>query len=324
MFNVLFASDDNFVPYLGVSIYSLLKNNHEDFDKINIYILDKGITDESKQKLYKINNDYFNSELIFINDKGINKILGSKVHANRALSSFSRLFAASFLDDSIDKILYLDSDALILGSFKDLWDVDIEDYALAGVKDVGPDYVKTAVGLSKDATYINAGVLLINLKKWREDNIEDAFIDFLKDYDMEVYNNDQGILNGTLSDEILLVDPKFNLMSPFLEKSYKDVIKWNGLKNYYTENIINDALKSPVFLHFVHFINGRPWFNNTNHPCKNLYKKYANETPFFDEVYVDDYRGFRYKFFFNLMKIFSYSFVCWLYKPYRKYLIKFF
>ena len=58
---------------------------------------------------------------------------------------------------------------------------NIDDYSVAGVKDVGPDYVKTAIGLDKNAEYINAGVLLINLEKWRRINIEDKFIKLLEE-----------------------------------------------------------------------------------------------------------------------------------------------
>lgn len=324
MFNVLFASDNNFAPYLGVAINSLLENNSKEFDEIKIYILDKNILESNKKKLNEINDKFTNSELIFIEDKGIDNILNKKVTGTRALSSFSRLFALYFLDESIKKILYLDSDALIVGSFKELWEIDIGDYSVAGVKDVGPDYVKTAIGLDKNAEYINAGVLLINLEKWRKINIEDKFINLLEEHNMEIYNNDQSIINLALQNDILLINPKFNLMSPFLEKSYKDVIKWNNLRNYYTEDILNNALKSPVFLHFVHFINGRPWFIGTKHPCKHLYEKYANKTPFKDEIYVEDYRSLRYKFFFSLMNYLPYSLVCLLYKPYRDFFIKYF
>lgn len=321
---VLFASDNNFAPYLGVAIYSFLKNNSNEFGEIFIHILDKNISDENKELLYQISDQFENNELIFIKDEGISKLLGKRVQANRALSSFSRLFAASFLDKSIERVLYLDADSLILGSFKELWGTDIEDYYLAGVLDVGPDYVKTAVGLSKDVEYINAGVLLINLKKWREEDVESRFIEFLEENDMEVYNNDQGIINATLSEKILIVNPRFNLMSPFLEKDYEDVIKWNGLKNYYNKRIIENALKNPVFLHFVHFINGRPWFKDTKHPCKDFYLKYAYETPYKNDVVVDDYRGFKYKFFFSLMDFLPYWVVCWIYRPYRDFFIKYF
>ena len=322
--NVLFASDDNFSPYLGVAIYSFLKNNSEDFIKINIYVLEKKISQKNKNIITSINDKFQNSNLFFIEDEGISKILGKKVHGNRALSTFSRLFATSFLDKSIKKVLYLDADALILNSFKDLWVKDISDYYCAGVLDVGPDYVKAAVGLDKDVNYINAGVLLINLEKWREENVETKFINFLEDYNMEVYNNDQGIINGTLYEKILIVHPKFNLMSPFLEKDYDDVIRWNGLENYYNKEIIREALDNPVFLHFVHFINGRPWFKNSKHPSRELYLEYASQTPYKNDVLVEDYRKFKYKIFFSLTEFLPYRLVCWIYRPYRSFFIKYF
>ena len=322
--NVLFASNDKFAPYLGVAIYSFLKNNHQDFGKINIFILDKKISNENKIILEEIARPFIETDLIFIEDDGISEMLGKKVQANRALSAFSRLFAASFLDESIEKVLYLDADSLILSSFKELWETDMEDYYLAAVLDVGPDYVKTAVGLPKDAKFINSGVLLINLKKWREEDIESKFIDFLEKNNMQVYNNDQGIINATLNDSILIVDPKFNLMSPFLEKDYDDVIKWNGLKNYYDKETIENAIKNPVFLHFVHFINGRPWFKDTKHPCKDLYLKYASETQYKNDVVVEDYRGLKYKLFFSLTNFLPYKLVCLIYRPYRDFFIKYF
>ena len=322
--DILLASDNNFSPYLGVAIYSFLKNNSSDFDRIRIHVLDKQISEENKKILNKISNDFECGELIFIKDKGISEFIGKKVYGNRASSSFSRLFSASFLDESIKKVLYIDADSLILNSFKELWQMDISNYYCGGVLDVGPDYVKTAVGLDKDCKYINAGVLLINLKKWREEDIESKFIDFLERHDMVVYNNDQGIINAVLNGKILIIHPKFNLMSPFLEKEYDEVIRWNGLRNYYSKEIIEEAVNNPVFLHFVHFINGRPWFKNTKHPCKNLYMRYASETPYKNNVLIDDYRGFRYKFFFTLTKFLPFKVVSEIYKIYRNFFIKYF
>ena len=322
--NVLYASDNNFSPYLGVSLFSLLKHNTVDFKEINVYVLAKNISNDNKNKLNEIYNQFDNSKLIFIEDKEISEIVGKKVYATRASSSFSRLFAASFLDESINKVLYLDADSLISGSFKELWEKDISDYYVAGVLDIGPDYVKTSVGLDNDVKYINAGVLLINLDKWREEDIESKFIKFLEDYEMNVYNNDQGIINGVLSDKILIVDPKFNLMSPFLEIDYDDVIRWNGLKNHYNKETIENALKNPVFLHFSAFMKGRPWFKGFNHPCSELYLGYANQTPFKDMMGMDDNRSFRYKFFFAFVNYVPFSVLCMIYKPYRDYFIKYF
>ncbi len=324
MFNVLFASDDNFASYLGVAIYSLLKHNNKDFEQINIFILEKNISLENKNKIEDISKNFKNSQIFFITDKGIENIIGNEVTANRALSSFSRLFAPSVLPEKINKVLYLDCDSLITGSFKELWTMDIENYACAGVLDGGPEYNKTSVGLTVESTYINAGVLLINLNKWRKDNIEKKFIDFLKNNDYNVYNNDQGIINGVLSNEILLVHPRYNLLSPFLEVSYEEVLMWNDIPEYYTKEILDDAIKNPVFIHFVQFLYGRPWYIETNHPSKKLYENYANETPFKDNIFIHDNRALKYRIFFSLINFLPYKALYWIYKPYKDYLIKYF
>ena len=68
MLNVVLASDNNYVPFLGVAITSLIKNNQNDFDEINIYILDDGITFNNKKRLEKLINNS-NYRLSFIKTK---------------------------------------------------------------------------------------------------------------------------------------------------------------------------------------------------------------------------------------------------------------
>ena len=65
MLNVVFASDNNYAPFLGVAITSLIKNNQEDFDKINIFILDDEISEDNKKRLEKLTNNLHHS-LTFI------------------------------------------------------------------------------------------------------------------------------------------------------------------------------------------------------------------------------------------------------------------
>ena len=74
---------------------------------------------------------------------------------------------------NLDKIIYLDCDSIIADSLEDLDNIDISDYYIAGVQDTVTNFFKTSIGLNKDDRYINAGMLVINLKKWREDKIEE-------------------------------------------------------------------------------------------------------------------------------------------------------
>lgn len=303
MFNVLFAANDKFSPYLGVSIYSLLKNNCEDFDEINIYVLDDDINMEHKNKLRDIVSS-FNQKLIFITVVDIESMIGNKLHLMEkegvsSSTAYARLFASTLLPD-IDKILYLDSDSLIVNSFKELWELNITNYYVAGVEDMlGVDYIKNQINLNESNIYINSGFLLMNLKKWREDNIEEQFIKFLKNHLDKFIFHDQGVVNGVCKDKILCLDPKYNLQGQFHGIDYNKAIKWAGFPNHYDEKTIINAQKNPIFIHFTGKIN-RPWSNKKQHFYK-LYYKYVNETPFKNEISYNSI-PFRYIAVYSLYK----------------------
>lgn len=290
--NVLFASNEAFASYLGVAMYSLLENNHDDFDKIHIFIFDDGINSKSKHKLRSI-SDSFNGILTFIPTNNIQDIVGNKIHSMEkeginSLTTYARLFTSSALPKCIDKILYLDADSLILGSFKELWNLDIGENYMGGVEDLfNIDYIKNEIGLEKYNRYINAGFLLINLKKWREIDIESKFIEFLFNHSDKFIFHDQGIINGVCKDNITYLHPKYNLISIFHGISYKKAIKMVGIPQYYDETIVKEAQNNPVFIHFSGGILNRPWSNKKQPYCE-LYYKYVEKTPFKNEVKLID------------------------------------
>ena len=322
--NILLASDDNYAPLLGVTIYSLLKNNENDFNKINIFVLDDGISNRNKDKLYEFSKNFkCDVVLSFIEYDNIGKVLNMDIKATRPLSTFARLFATSLLDDSIDKILYMDCDALVVGSLKELWKTDISGYDCGAVLDVAQTYINGFLNLPKDETYFNSGLLLINLKKWRDNNLEKKFLDFIIKNDGEVFHNDQGVINFICKGNILKLPFKYNILSPFFEVSCDDVFKFYNVDDYYSKDLIEDALKNPVFIHLTQFLNGRPWFTNViGHPLRKLFDSYVNQTPFKDDVYIEVNKGFKSKFLSFTYKYFPFSWVCFLFKTYMFILIK--
>lgn len=179
------------------------------------------------------------------------------------------------MPNNIEKVIYFDCDSLIVDSIDDLWNININNYLCASVLDTTVTYFKNVIGLSDDNIYINAGMLLINIKRWREENLEDKFIDFLNDYYGKNIHHDQGIINGVLKNQILVIVPRFNLLGPFHGKDYAFVLKWFGVSyNYYSRDIIENAQNHPVFLHFSGGSIERPWFND-KHFYRELFDEYA-------------------------------------------------
>ena len=256
MINIVYASDDNYVPFLAVAITSVCENNNV---PITIYVLDNNISDKNKQFLKTYEERYEKIVIVFIECSNLEEKLDlSQTQTEGLLSmnitTYSRLFISSLLPDAMEKVLYLDCDALVLDSLEELWSIDVSDYMCAGVDDPAPIPLKESIGLCAEDTYVNAGVLLINLKRWRETNIDFQFLEFLKEYYGKSINHDQGIINGVLKNQILKINPKFNLMAYFYGfKDVKTVLKWNGCTHYYDEELVHEAERKPVIKHC------KPW-----------------------------------------------------------------
>lgn len=260
MLNISYASDDNYAPYLGISLVSLLKNNLNDFNEINIFILNSNISEKNIKKLKTIEKNYPFAKLIFIDVENIEDKLDVelqkfKVKDNVSLANYSRLFLSSLIPKNINKIIYLDCDTLILNSLKPLWQINIDNYLGAGVLALNGLYShKKEIGLKKDDPYINSGMILINLEKWRTDNLEEKFIEtILKFSENKVeYGQDQGIINAVMKDEMLVVNPKYNLEGSLHNTSWNITTKLHSeiQYNYYTKQTLDNAINNPTVMHF--------------------------------------------------------------------------
>lgn len=290
MINIVLAANDNYAPLLGTCLNSFLINNKKDFKKFNIFILDDKISKSNQNKINEIAKNY-NTNIKFIPTKNLEEIDVeiSSMERNfnlKSYTAYARLFISNLIPETIDKVLYLDCDSIIVDSFREFWDLNIDNYYCAGVLDETNAAVKKQLKFKKDENYINTGVLLINLKKWREDNVEEKFIRFMIDNEHRYYQHDQGIINNVFKGKILIGKPKYNLQVFFQTLEYdlaRKIICIRG--DYYSREIMEESQKNPVFLHFCGGEHNRPWFNK-NHPYRDLFEKYT--TIYHDELINDD------------------------------------
>ena len=281
MLNVVFAADNNYASFLSISLLSLLKHNENDFENINVYILDDVINNKNKQKIISLTENP-SCSITFIETKKIDEmdfsVLGLTRNLNKSsLTTYARLFMSSLLPKHVDKVIYLDCDSLVVDSYNELWKEDISNYYCAGVLDGINTSVKRFLGFKDDETYINAGFLLVNLKKWREDKVEEKFIKFMDENQNRFYQHDQGVLNNIFKNQILIVEPKYNLQIYFQTLDYDLARKFTCMETeYYTKAIVDNSRNHPVFLHFCGPNYDRPWFNK-DHPYAAIFREYAFE-----------------------------------------------
>ena len=163
--NIVYYSSDFFSEMCGVAIQSLCENNTQE-NEIVVYIVEDKISEKNKKRLKEI-TDKFNRTLVFIKMPSQEEVYpGVKINLGR---TYARMALGEILPEHVDRVLSLDSDTLVMDSLHDLYNVSFtEDEYVAGVYDcVGKAIQKSVLNVPDDLCYCNAGMFLIDLKKWR-------------------------------------------------------------------------------------------------------------------------------------------------------------
>ena len=173
----------------------------------------------------------------------------------------------SDLFPNYDKIIYLDCDTLCNSDISVLYNIDISDKLVAAVKDLwGIKQACKRTGLC-DNSYFNAGVLLINSKKWRKENVFKKIMDYANK-NKECAYADQDVLNCVISEDKKLLPMKFNFMEGW----------WNNYKNEYEGDEVQDYEYAKINPSIIHFTAYKPNEPNSHHSMKELWWKYAKKT----------------------------------------------
>ncbi|WP_413852577.1 glycosyltransferase family 8 protein [Candidatus Ruminimicrobium bovinum] len=286
--NICLSSDNNYAQHLTVTIASILKNANTD-DELFFFIFDGGITSDNKEKILKLKEiKHFEIKFILIDSSKLAYLPNHSFHIS--IATYFRFKIASLLPINIDKIIYLDCDIIVLKSLSNLFNEDIKDYYIAGVEDIGYYFDRRFLKRETDSFYINAGVLLINIAKWREDYIEEKLLSATEN-NLLLIHNDQDIINFKLKDKIKALDLKWNVQDSFA----RILGKLHPLKKQ-----IKQAVLNPAIVHYTGAI--KPW-QSIYIPFGELYIDYLKLTPFYRSHNMKSkFKMFFEYYYFNLIK----------------------
>jgi lipopolysaccharide biosynthesis glycosyltransferase len=294
--NILLCSDNTYAPHLAATIASVLSNN----SNVNFYIFttDFSLTNKELLKNFVLKKG---ARISFVYvDESLLKGLPMSVEASKHISieTYLRLFAELLLPKSVDKLIYLDSDIIVRDSLLELWNYNIDEYALAAVYQYNEwsynNGTFSRLNYDQSYGYFNAGVLLINLVFWRKRNVTTRLFSFINGNYNSIISHDQDTLNAVLHKETAPLKCKWNVLPFFLgDQVYS--YTFPNFVDYYNE--IEDIKGDPSILHFV--FKPKPWQFGCNHIWKEEYFKYLDLTP---------WRGERPEFIFR-------SFVNYIFIP---------
>ena len=263
--NIVFASDKGYVEHLAVAMYSLFESNQE--LPIDVYVINADIDQDTWRKLEMIAERFGNNMIdVKIFDHDLDGLV-TPHHLTR--ETYYRLFIPEKVH--VSKVLYLDADIAVNGSISGLYDINVDDYYLAAANT--PGFVgHKDLEMSKGSRYFNAGVMLINVARWREERLKERVIDVVRRKPWAIQFADQCGLNSVVDGGWKEIHPKFNFQSFFFKEGIDDY------SAFFPNGELIAAIRSPVILHYSG--TSKPWHFGYKHPYRSLYWKYLRKTPF--------------------------------------------
>ncbi len=290
--NIFYAFNEAYAVLAGISIYSLLVNNL-DVDDIIIHVVDSGISEKNKKRIESIVKKY-HRKVMFYNMPDFNAVFGGDIDAKRwNINVYSKLFARSILPQNVKKIISIDCDTVILKSLKELWEINLDGYIVAGVQEAFSTKYRANLNKRKNDYYFNSGVLVFNLEEIERSCMENSFKQYMKKYGSAIAYLDQDVVNAVPEqDKMLLLDLKYNVKSSDVCCSYKEMMKARKVTNYYSESEFEDAVNDPNIIHFTTFFMNdlRPWYEGSKHPKLNVFLEYKELSPWKNEPLWEDQR----------------------------------
>lgn len=273
---IFFTIDDGYAPFLAVALNSAIKNANP-ARQYKAIVLHQGLNETNIQKLKSLETENFKIELtpMKANFEALDDRMSNRLRCDYfTLTIYFRLFIPAMFPQ-YDKGIYIDSDVVLTDDIAALYDTDIGDNFIGAcndlsIADIPPlvAYTENAIGVKKQE-YVNSGVLLMNLKKMRECDLEGHFLELLNTYHFDSIAPDQDYLNAMCNGKIYYLDESWDAMP----------------------NDAKPPLKSTNLIHYNLF--SKPWcYDGIQY--EDEFWKYAADSGYIDEIkaykaaYTDD------------------------------------
>lgn len=254
--NIAFCINEKYVEQLIVVLWSIMKNLTTGRN-VNVWIVSSDMSDASKNYLRKLRLGFKNLHLSFLDIDAKELTQLPRTIDYISTETYYRYLLPNLLPN-IDKILYMDADIVVNGDISPLYDTDLANCYIAGAADsyIAAINHKPQIGLDNSELYVNAGVLLMNLKQMRTDNIPQKLIDTTKNMASKVKYQDQDIINIVCRGKIL---------------------EFDSIYNYTSHNILKEKskYKHAVVIHYTG--KNKPWLSDSNNPMRHLWRRYAKK-----------------------------------------------
>lgn len=267
-YEIVIVCNDPYAQHAATMLCSLFETNK---DKLfHVTLLTDGLSDDNANKLNGFCNAHGSTLRIVKPEQDYCSIDLTKLPVGQwNTMMYYKLFIPQVLPLTADRCLFLDVDMVINDDISQLYHQDIGSYAIFAAEDT-PDCIahKQRLGLEKDDTYINSGVMLCNLIRWREMEKQRPIFDYVATI-KHIITNEQDVIAMYFQGMIRLLPIRWNMTTFYFSR--RPII----FSKYLPQ--LRDARRNPGIIHFASPI--KPWFRDSQHPYRHLYRRYLKLTP---------------------------------------------
>jgi lipopolysaccharide biosynthesis glycosyltransferase len=268
--DVCIAFDKSYIVPFYVLLTSIFINNKR--NSINIHVIATGLSQDEVSEInsYVILNK---SKITFYNIRE-NFADDLKISGSWSKAVYYRLLFPALLPEHIENYIYIDTDTLVIGDLAEFNKININSCVLGAVCDGGGvAQARPELGIFKEDSYFNSGVLYINRKIWIEQDITAKTISFLNANPEAIKFVDQDALNAVLIKNWKPLNLKFNLVTAAIP----DNIKKSEFKAY---------LEDKIIIHYTTHL--KPWSIFCENRLRFLFFFYLSLSPKFKSQRYND------------------------------------
>ena len=259
--HIVFSVDSNYVPYCATAIQSIIQNNNCK-NPICFYITHFPNVKNIDIILSHIKSLGHIGVSIAVDDANFETL---QVHSHISKTTYHRLYLSELLPLDIERILYLDCDLIVQGGLYELFNENLDGFSAAMI----PELANRSSANGK--LQYNAGVMLIDLHKWREKKLGTKIIDYIVSQKTALEWLDQTAINDTIWEEIKSIDIKWNMITQYFSKELTDYSKDE-------KKLIQSRKSDAKIIHFS--TESKPWDYLNYHPYRSHFFDYLKKTPF--------------------------------------------
>lgn len=262
--DILVTIDANYIHPLTVMLKSLAVSNPAE-ESIAVYVMSRDLQEKHIDAIrHALSEPRVHLVLCRVDDPIIRDAPSSRRYP---LTIYDRLFAAFYLPESLDRILYLDPDLVVIRALGRLWSLPFGDHLYAAASHLGKAgdlFNSVRVDAEKIVPYFNSGVLLMNLAALRKEQDPRKVVAYIANHWESLLLPDQDILTGLYGRRIIPIDPYiYNMTERLLTRA-----ALNPQSQVNTQWVLANSC-------IVHYIGrNKPWKMHYHGKLGGLYTKY--------------------------------------------------